>query len=99
MTNLHRRNSMTSFQDRTASWPHSSSTPNVSPEELTKLARVLLGCYRTGEANDPEIYSGAVIAVLSDYPLEIVKRVVDPRHGLPSKSKWLPTVAEIKEAL
>jgi len=40
-----------------------------------------------------------VIAVLSDYPLDIVRRVVDPRSGLPSQSKWLPTVAEIKAAL
>lgn len=63
------------------------------------MARVLLGCYRTGDANDPDVYSGAVIAVLSDYPLEIIKRVVDPRHGLPSTSKWLPTIAELKDAL
>ncbi len=36
--------------------------------------------------------------MLSDYPLEIVKAVIDPRNGIPSKSKWLPTIAEIKEA-
>lgn len=63
------------------------------------MARVLLGCYRTGEANDPEVYSAAVISVISGYPLSIVRRVVDPRFGLPSKSKWLPTIAELKAAL
>ena len=66
--------------------------------EVGELAKLLLGCYRTGDANDPAIYSGAVIAVLSDYPLDIIRAVVDPRSGLPSRSKWLPTVAEIKEA-
>lgn len=62
------------------------------------MAKLLLGCYRTGDANDPAVYSGAVIAVLSDYPLEVIRAVVDPRAGLPSRSKWLPTIAEIKEA-
>lgn len=65
---------------------------------MAKLAKVLLGCYRTGDAADPAIYAGAVIAVLSDYPLEVVKAVIDPRNGIPSKSKWLPTIVEIKEA-
>jgi hypothetical protein len=63
------------------------------------MAKLLLGCYRTGDANDPEVYSDAVIAVLSDYPLEIIKRVVDPRSGIPSVCSWLPTIAEIKKAL
>lgn len=65
---------------------------------MAELTKVLIGCYRTGEANDPEIYADAVIAVLSDYPMEVVRRVVDPRRGLPSKTKWLPTIAEVKEA-
>lgn len=70
----------------------------MTKAEIARHAAILLGCYRTGEANDPAIYSGAVIAVLSDYPLEIIRAVVDPRKGLPSRCKWLPTVAEIKEA-
>jgi hypothetical protein len=65
--------------------------------EIAKYAKILLGCYRTGDANDPAIYSGAIIAVLSDYPVDVVASCVDPRTGLPSQSKWLPTVAEIKD--
>jgi hypothetical protein len=59
---------------------------------------LLLGCFRAGESNDPEVYTGAVIAVLSDYPLDVIARVVDPRNGLPSRINWLPTIAEIKSA-
>jgi hypothetical protein len=62
------------------------------------LVAVLLGCYRTGEANNPEIYADAAIAVLSDYPFDIARAVVDPRGGLPSRTKWLPTIAELKAA-
>ena len=62
------------------------------------MAKKLLGCFRTGDANDPQIYTAAVIAVLSDYPIAVVAKIVDPRNGLPSKCKWLPAIAEIKEA-
>ena len=61
-------------------------------------ARTLLGCYRTGEAADPETYVAAISAVLSEYPEEIVTIVTDPRTGIPSKSNWLPTVAEVRAA-
>jgi len=63
-----------------------------------KYAKLLLGCYRVGEANDPEVYTAAVIAVLSDYPEHVVRDVVDPRKGLPSKVQWLPTPKEVKDA-
>jgi hypothetical protein len=39
-----------------------------------------------------------VVAVLSDYSLDIVNAVTDPRTGIPSRIKWLPTIAEIKAA-
>jgi hypothetical protein len=66
--------------------------------EVAKYAKLLLGCYRAGEAADPEVYTGAIIAVLSDYSLDVVRRVVDPRSGMPSRLQWLPTVAEVKRA-
>lgn len=62
------------------------------------MAKVLFGCYRMGDANDPEIYTQAVVAVLSDYPDDVITRVVDPRKGLPSRQQFLPTVAEVKAA-
>lgn len=58
----------------------------------------MLGCYRQGEAADPDIYSAAIAATLARFPLEVAQRVTDPRSGLPARSKWLPTVAEVREA-
>jgi len=79
-----------------------STTPSSEPKkpsaETLKAAKVLFGCYRTGDANDPQVYTAAVVAVLSDYSPEVVQFVTDPRTGLPSKVKWLPAVAEVKEA-
>jgi hypothetical protein len=75
--------------------PSAQRAPTV---QALKATRQLLGCFRTGEANDPAIFAAAVAAVLSDYPLEIIQYVCDPRTGLPSSSKWMPTAAEVKAA-
>lgn len=60
-------------------------------------ARLLLGCYRTGEANDPETYVAAITAVLSRYPEQVITSVTHPVSGLPSSIKWLPSVTEVRE--
>lgn len=66
------------------------------PEFLTSRARMLFGCYRRGEANDPEIYCAAIAAILGEYSREIIDYATDPRTGLPSKGDFLPTVAEVR---
>lgn len=58
--------------------------------------RVLLGCFRTGDANDPDVYTAAMIATLAQFPEHIIQAVCDPRTGLPGRSKWLPTVSEVR---
>jgi hypothetical protein len=59
----------------------------------------LFGCYRRADAADPEIYSAAVAAILSEYDEETVAYVTDPRTGIARKSQWLPTIAELDKAL
>ena len=59
---------------------------------------MLFGCYRKGEANDPEIYTAAIAATLAEFTDDVVEFVTDPRTGLPATCKWLPTVAEVREA-
>jgi hypothetical protein len=62
-------------------------------------AKILLGCYRTGDANDPETYVAAITAVLARYPEEVITAVTHPVTGLPSSGKgWLPTIREVSEA-
>ena len=63
----------------------------------------MFGCYRRGEANDPDTYVAAVAMVLSNYPAEIVRTITDPYSGLPSRKSqtgWsgLPDVADVREA-
>lgn len=61
-------------------------------------ARLLLGCYRKGEANDPETYVAAITATLSRYPEEVITAVTHPASGLPVTLSWLPTVKDVKDA-
>lgn len=59
---------------------------------------MLLGCYRTGDANDPETYVAAIAATLARYSIQIITDVTHPVTGLPSKKGWLPTVKEVFDA-
>lgn len=74
-----------------------NSDQNHQDYALTR-ARLLFGCYRKNEANDPEIFTAAVAGVLADYPREVIEYVTDPRTGIARKSKWMPSVAEIADA-
>jgi hypothetical protein len=59
---------------------------------------MMFSCYRKDEAHDPAVYVAAAAAVLGCYPTKVIDRVTDPRTGLPSDLKFLPSVAEIREA-
>jgi hypothetical protein len=62
------------------------------------MATRLFGYYRASEANDPEMFIMGATAMLANYPEPIVMKVCDPVRGLPSTSKFLPSIAEIREA-
>lgn len=61
-------------------------------------AAILFGCYRRGDANDPDTYCAAVAATLSRFSASVVEYVTDPRTGIPGSCEWLPSVAEVKAA-
>ena len=67
-------------------------------EYATDRARLLVGCYRTGDANDPATYVAAIAATLARYSEAIITSVTHPVTGLPSKKSWLPTVKEVFDA-
>ncbi len=76
------------------------TAPNLPTDPVIAIerARLLAGCYRRNDAADPETYLMALSAILAEYPTDIVYRVTDPRSGLPSRSTWLPTVKEVRDA-
>lgn len=58
----------------------------------------MFGCYRKGDANDPETYVAAITATLARYPEDVIRDVTHPATGLPVQSNFLPTVAEVHKA-
>ena len=48
-----------------------------------KQTRILVGCYRKGDAVDPEVYVTSGAAVLANYPESVVMMVTNPIHGIP----------------
>jgi hypothetical protein len=54
----------------------------------------MFGCYRKGDANDPETYVAAITATLARYPEDVIRDVTHPASGLPIKQDFLPTVRE-----
>lgn len=58
----------------------------------------MFGCYRRGDANDPERYAAAVAAVLSAYPEDIIKFATDPRTGIATRyPKFMPNAGEVRQ--
>jgi hypothetical protein len=91
----------TSFKPLTVSLTKSGlSTPDQAriTQYATERARLLLGCYRKGDANDPETYVAAITATLSRYPEDVICSVTHPASGLPIQKDFLPTVAEVYRA-
>lgn len=73
--------------------------PRADAAEVGAGLKRLLGCYPNGKPGDPQVYVAAVTAVLARYPNAIVQQITDPVGGLPSQCKFLPTIAELTEAL
>jgi hypothetical protein len=60
---------------------------------------MLFGCYRRGDANDPETYVAAISAVLSLYDVDLIREVTDPRTGIQTTEKhmtFMPQAGELK---
>ena len=64
----------------------------------TDAAIRLVGCYPSGKPSDPESYLAALVAVLAEFPSEIVEQVTDPAQGIVRKVKFMPTIAEVFDA-
>ena len=80
-----------------------SNTPSTvsTLKDRMKLAkyhaRLIFGCFRAGDANDPEVFTGALITLLMSYPAAIGAKLSDPKGGLAGKFKFLPTISEVRE--
>jgi hypothetical protein len=73
--------------------------PKAGPKPAANAVERLFGCYPQATPNRPREYTAAVVSLLAEYPQEIVDAVCDPRSGVATGCKFLPTIAELTEAL
>jgi len=67
--------------------------------EAFRAAQLILSSYpQSINAANAECYAAQVVALLSTYPPEVVAELAKPVTGIVGKLKWLPAVAELKEA-
>ena len=71
----------------------------TQPEAATDMAQAILGVYRKDDVNDPQVYVRALAGLLGSYPFAVSRKVAHPYEGLPSRLKFLPSIAEVREAL
>jgi hypothetical protein len=58
----------------------------------------LFDFYPLAKPSEADGFIAGCVAILAHYPPEVIAVVVDPVRGLPSKLKFMPTIADIKEA-
>lgn len=65
----------------------------------TERSKILFGCYRRGDANDPDTYVAAIARVLSSFDAELIREVTDPLTGIMTVEKYMtfmPNAGELK---
>src|SRR5262245_54448360 len=76
----------------------SLKTPPEQRARDLRWAKLLLGQYRKGEIDDPEVFIETWARIFHGYDDEVVGWVVDPLTGIGGKINWPPTAAEVKRA-
>jgi hypothetical protein len=61
-------------------------------------AKELFSAYPQREFREPEIFVRGLVATLARYPEAVVRKVCSAESGLPQTSKFLPSIAEVREA-
>ena len=70
----------------------------ISAGKLVTYVRFLIGSFKASEAEDGEVLTRALTALLGGYPEFAVRAVCDPRTGLPVKSERIPSLYVIRSA-
>jgi hypothetical protein len=76
-----------------------SNNQSLGIERAKVMADRLMGFFPTIAATDPEIFITGLVQLLAAYPFRVVEAVLSPLNGIPSKHKFLPSIAEVKAEL
>lgn len=74
-------------------------THRLTQAQGVEAAAKLVAYYPVKAFNDPDSFMEGAAANFEGRDINIVRRVIDPKIGIPAKNKFAPTIAEIVEAL
>lgn len=63
------------------------------------MAARLFGHFPPPDVGDPQVLLAGAVKIFASYPESAVEAVCDPLRGIPGRSKWAPTLSEIRQAL
>jgi hypothetical protein len=75
-----------------------ANCPKANNEAAAKAAGALIACYPSQRAQDPQaekVYQRQLIELLIGADMDVVAAMLNPKNGLVSRLKWLPTIAEV----
>jgi hypothetical protein len=75
----------------------SRSLPPAGEEAARRAGRLIIGNYPRADVDDPAIYSTSIFVILSEYPQDVLDRLIDPRTGIPRTCKFLPRINEVAD--
>lgn len=79
--------------------PSTNSANLQNRQRVAQLARRLFYFYPAQDVGNPEIFIAGVIELFERYPIEVLERAASAADGIPSKFKFIPRIAEIKDFL
>ena len=62
----------------------------------TDLCESLMGQFRRNDADDPDRFMGALVALFAEYPPVVVQYMCSPLTGLSSRYPFVPALSEIR---
>jgi len=80
---------MTSSRAQRVSNAKTVLSSSTTPADAARAAQRLVGLYANLKPSDPVTFVAGIAAVLSLYPLGVVRECIDPRVGIVRKVKWL----------
>src|SRR5512139_1606001 len=69
-----------------------STNTSEEKERLRTRIKIMFSAYRLDQYPDPDGFMLQALAVLSEYPAEVVHYVTDPRTGLQRTQTFPPTI-------
>jgi len=69
----------------------------MSYQSAKKAVAIIISAYRTPHGVHDETFAQLAAQALEDYSDFVLRQLVDPKNGIIAESKFMPTIAELRE--